>query len=218
MMLTPQTLGEMMDRRGYEYAFQALPARSTALVLIDLTDLFFGHTDEDLALAERLNGLADHLRSSGGVVMWVRPAPFIHNSMMQELLGPKLAGMHSAAQHQNDPRNQLASCLDVGSDDLHVRKTLFSAFFPGSSPADVRLKERNIQYVLIGGVVTDVCVEASARDSFSCGFRTILLSDGSRGSNDEAQAITLNRFHRLFGDVRSVAEAQKLLAQSSSSS
>lgn len=202
---------ELKARRGREFAFGTMPARRTALVAIDLTSMFFGSSAPELALASRVNDIAASLRAQGGTVLWVRPAPFARHDLMQELLGPKLAGMHAEAQLPHDPRNQVAPTLTVEPEDLQARKVLFSAFFPGSSDAEMQLKARGVEYVLMAGVVTDVCVEASARDAFSCGFRTILLSDATRGSSDEAQATTVARFHRLFGDVRSVNEATSLL-------
>lgn len=210
--LDPALLEQLTDRRGQPFAFSQLPSAQTALVVIDLTMMFFGTTPEETAMATRINRLANELRSRGGGVMWIRPAPFANPDLMQELLGPKLAALHSQAQLPDDPRNQLSPLLDVQAGDLQARKTLFSAFFPGSSDAEAQLKARGVEYVLVAGVVTDVCVEASARDAFSCGFRTILLSDASRGSSPEAHATTLANFHRLFGDVRSVEEAISLLS------
>ena len=211
MNLPSALLEQLTARRGRAYAFAQLPVSKTALVAIDLTTLFFGTTPEENAIATRINQLAQELRRRGGVVMWIRPAPFAHPDLMQQLLGPKLAALHSQAHHSGDARNQLAPSLDVQPEDLQTRKALFSAFFPGSSDAEAQLKARGIEYVLIAGVVTDVCVEASARDAFSCGFRTILLSDATKGSSDEAHANTLANFHRLFGDVRSVEEAISVL-------
>lgn len=207
----PSTLLEQLAaRRGRAFAFPQLPASKTALVVVDLTTLFFGTTAEENTMATRINRAAAELRKRGGVVMWIRPAPFARPELMQELLGPKLAALHSEAHLPGNPRNQLAPALDVQPEDLQARKVLFSAFFPGSSDAEAQLKTRGIEYVLIAGVVTDVCVEASARDAFSCGFRTILLSDATKGSSDEAHTATLVNFHRLFGDVRSVEEAISL--------
>ena len=214
MNLPSALLEQLTARRGRAYAFSQIPASKTALVAIDLTTMFFGTTDQENAMASRINQLARELRRRGGVVMWIRPAPFAHPNLMQELLGPKLATLHAQAHLADDPRNQLAPSLDVQPEDLQTRKVLFSAFFPGSSDAEAQLKARGMEYVLIAGVVTDVCVEACARDAFSCGFRTILLSDATKGSSDEAHATTLANFHRLFGDVRSVEEAISLLHQS----
>lgn len=209
--IPPALLEQLTARRGRPFAFAQLPAAKTALVAIDLTTMFFGTTSEEAIVAAKVNQLARELRARGGVVMWVRPAPFARPGLMQDLLGPKLAAMHSEAHLPGDPRNQLAASLDVQPGDLHARKTLFSAFFPGSSDAEAQLRSRGIEYVLVAGVVTDVCVEASARDAFSCGFRTVLLSDATRGSSDEAHATTLFNFHRLFGDVRSVEDAISVL-------
>ncbi len=123
-------LEQLTARRGRAFAFSQLPASKTALPVINLTTMFFGETPEETAMASRINQLADRLRMGGGVVMWIRPAPFAKPELMQELLGPKLAAMHTEAHLPDDPRNQLASSLSVRPDDLQARKVLFSAFLP----------------------------------------------------------------------------------------
>ncbi|HUS05100.1 MAG TPA: isochorismatase family cysteine hydrolase [Bryobacteraceae bacterium] len=209
--LPASVLEQMKAQRGREFAFGQMPAQRTALVIIDVTAMFFGSSPQEQAIVERLTRLAADLRSRGGTVLWVRPAPFARHDLMRDLMGPKLAALHAEAQKPEDPRNQIAAGFDVQPGDLHTRKVLLSAFFPGSSDAEALLRSRGIEYVVIGGVVTDVCIEASARDAFSCGFRTILLADATRASSEEAATATFATFHRRFGDVRDVEDVISLL-------
>lgn len=209
-LLPPELLRQLEARRGHAFAYRSLEACKTALVAVDLTTMFFGDSRRERDLAERVNRIARHLRAGGGAVLWVRPAPFAHGALMQELLGPKLAAMHEEAQREEDARNQLSPLLEIEPGDLHVRKRLFSTFFPGSSDAEAQLGSRGIENVLVAGVVTDVCVEATARDAFSCGFRTVLVADATIGSSEAAQAVTLATFHRLFGDVRAAEEVLEI--------
>jgi nicotinamidase-related amidase len=208
----PADLIERLARaRGSAHAFTTLDSRATALVVIDMTQLFVA-TPGDEQIVTTVNQAATLLRRHGGTVLWIRPAPFMHDDLMQALMGTATAAFHRQAQQQDDPRNQLVDALDVHPQDLHARKALYSAFFPGASDAAEQLRARHIDTVLIAGLITDVCVEASARDAASCGFRVILLADACRGSSPEAHTQTLRSIHRNFGDVRATAEVEALIA------
>ncbi|MDF2764837.1 MAG: isochorismatase hydrolase [Rhodospirillales bacterium] len=96
--------------------------------------------------------------------------------------------------------------------DLHSRKSLYGAFFPGASDSAEQLSSRGIDTVLIAGALTDVCCDASARDAFSRGFRVIMVADACIGSSPEAHARALATVFRNFGDVRSSEEVIELLS------
>lgn len=206
----------MIRRRGRLHAFERLEARRTALVVVDLTVLFTiepprieAVVDADTVVGN-VNRLAAALRAAGGTVAWVRPAADAHAPLLDEILGAGPAAHYRAAAAEGDPRAALHPGLEVRPGDLHARKTLYSAFFPGACDLAERLRQRGIDTVLVAGAVTHVCCEASARDAYSCGFRTVMLADACLGPEEEHRA-SLAAIHRNFGDVRTVAEAIGLL-------
>lgn len=210
--LPADLVARLASRRGGRlHAFTSLDPRATALVVVDMTKLFVsGQHPAEAAVISRINALAGALRAQGGSVIWVSPAPFARPELMEQLLG-EAAVLHQNAQREGDERNALVSGLDVRNGDLRARKGLYSAFFPGSSDAAEQLEARGVNTVLIGGTVTDVCCEASARDAFSRGFRTILIADACLGSSEDAHARALAAIHRNFGDVRDTGEVLDLL-------
>jgi nicotinamidase-related amidase len=211
--LLPSALVErMVRRREGRYAFPDLTPIATALVVVDMTSQFVSGKPDAEAVTAAVNRVARSLRLGGGLVMWIRPGAFEHPDRLAAVIGPEAAAAHEAAASGDHPAGRLWPGLDVQPNDLHRRKSLYSAFFPGASDASEQLKARGVDTVLIAGALTDVCCEASARDAFSCGFRVILIGDACIGSSEEAHAHALASVFRNFGDVRSSEEVIELLS------
>ncbi|MGL4966507.1 MAG: cysteine hydrolase family protein [Inquilinus sp.] len=214
--LPPRLIERMTRRRGRLHAFETLVPHRTALVVIDLTVLFTieppridAVVDAETVVAN-VNRLAAALRAAGGTVAWTRPASDAVPPLLAEILGAGPAAHYRAGAAEGDPRAALHPGLEVRPGDLQGRKTLYSAFFPGACDLPGRLAERGIDTVLIAGAVTHVCCEASARDAYSCGFRTVLLADACLGTEPEHR-VALASIYRNFGDVRTTAETIGLL-------
>ena len=92
-----------------------------------------------------------------------------------------------------------------------VEKTAHSAFFPGRCALPGLLDEREIDTVLIGGTVTNVCCESSARDAATLGLRVILVADANAARCDRDHNATLHTIYRSFGDVRSTSDLLKMV-------
>jgi nicotinamidase-related amidase len=101
--------------------------------------------------------------------------------------------------------------FEVDDADLLVEKTAMSAFFPGFSPLQDLLKERDIDTVLITGTVTNVCCESSARDASPLGYRVIMVADANSAWRDEDHNAALYTIYRTFGDVRTTDEVIGLI-------
>ncbi len=48
---------------------------------------------------------------------------------------------------------------------------------------DAFLRGQNVREVYVGGLATDYCVKATARDSVDLGFKTCLVEEACRGVN-----------------------------------
>jgi biuret amidohydrolase len=64
---------------------------------------------------------------------------------------------------------------------------------------------------VIGGVVTNVCVETTARDAADRGYNVVLLDDGCAAFSPEIHESTLLSFQGPFGRVRTSDEVLALL-------
>jgi nicotinamidase-related amidase len=212
--LPPALVARMSAKRGRSHAFDDLNPAATALVVIDMTAMFVTGRSEAAAVTVAINRIARQLRRRGGLVQWVVPVPFQHAQLLAAVIGPDAAGRHQAAAEGRDFEARLWPDLDVQAGDQHARKSLYSAFFPGSSDSAEQLARLGIDTVIIAGALTDVCCDASARDAFSLGFRVIMVADACIGSSEDAHANALASIFRNFGDVRSSDEILELLSAS----
>ena len=110
---------------------------------------------------------------------------------------------------------KLFPTLEVLTEDLRIKKIMYSAFIQGSSDIDDQLKARDINLALIAGTLTNVCCESSARDAMMLGYNVIMLSDASATLTDEEHAAALNTFSMFFGDVMTTGEIIERVSGSS---
>lgn len=94
---------------------------------------------------------------------------------------------------------QLAAGLEPDRDDMVIAKHRYSAFH--GTDLDARLRKRGIRTLLLTGVGTGVCVEATARQGFELDYYNVILTDccGAYTRNDHEQA--LQRLNARFGEV-----------------
>jgi len=133
-----------------------------ALIIVDMQQGSFGPAtsrhDAD-ELVGRLNRLADRVRRSEGLVVFVQHA------------GPE-GDRHHAAQSGH----ALLEALDVRPQDLQVLKTSCDAFL--GTVLEAELKARGIDQLIVTGCATDYCVDTTVRAALAKGYPTTAPSDG----------------------------------------
>ncbi len=70
-----------------------------------------------------------------------------------------------------------------------IRKTQYDAFY--RTPLEEKLRQSGITQVVIGGVMTHLCCETTARSAFQRGFATFFLADGTATYNEFYHQATL---------------------------
>lgn len=209
--LTPRIVEKVVARRGRLHAFETIDAAKTALVVIDLMTASVKEDANCRDLIQPLNELSAALRQAGGCVAWVTAAQFPARSPLSAIVGRRTAERYQAQAQPDNPDSSLWPGLVVAEEDIRVRKTGFSAFFPGKCDLPGLVAARGIEFVLIAGTVTNVCCESSARDAVELGYKVILVSDALAGHHFGLHEATLNTFYRIFGDVRPVKEVMQLI-------
>jgi nicotinamidase-related amidase len=68
------------------------------------------------------------------------------------------------------------------------------------------LHNMGIDTLILSGVVTNGCVETTARDARDLGYRVIIASDGCTAMSEEAHRNALHFLSRTRGNVRSIDE------------
>jgi isochorismate hydrolase len=86
--------------------------------------------------------------------------------------------------------------LRSGKEDQVIPKNTYSAFHQTGLEAE--LKKRNIEDLIIGGVMTNLCCETTARDAFVRNFRVFFLADGTSTVNEDYHFASLKNLSYGF--------------------
>jgi ureidoacrylate peracid hydrolase len=96
---------------------------------------------------------------------------------------------------------------EMPAPDYDIEKTRYSGFH--NTHLDALLRGLGVDTALLAGVITNMCVEATARDAFHRDFHFVVLSDCVSGFNSELDEASLKTLS-IFGQV---ASSEELLRQ-----
>ena len=203
-------IDRVMEKRGRLNVFESFDPTKTAFLVIDMQDFFVSGVQPCLDIMPNINRLASVVRDSGGLVVWVvltvaetedGPSlwPIYHDNFFTEA---KMQA-HKNGLTRGTEGHKIHENLDVRDEDLISEKTRFSALVQGSSDLHDRLQARGIENVLVGGTLTNMCCESTARDAMMIGYRAIMVEDCNASRNDEDHIVGLTSVYQSFGDVRS---------------
>jgi len=197
--------------QGRSHTCETFDTVKTALVVVDMQN-YFMHESQQAACAmgakivPNVNRIADTVRKTGGLVVWVQNFAPHHSreswSAMRERFTPENQETRWGSMQKDAFGFELWPELDVHAEDARVVKRRYSAFIQGSSDIEIVLKDNGIETVLIAGIATNVCCEASARDAMMLNFRTAMVSDACATFSDREHAASLGNFYLNFGDVQ----------------
>jgi nicotinamidase-related amidase len=188
----------------------AIVPRRTALLNVDLQNLFVRGTPDGLEIVDRVNQLADACRAAGILVIHtshvLRPDGS-NTGVLAEIVpavkevGFLYEGSDTAALHPH---------LVIDSRDLQIKKPRFGAFH--GTDLELILRGRGVDTVIITGIETNVCCDTTAREANARDFRVLFVSDATstpgnaRASAVELQKATLANIGTLFGQVLSLSD------------
>jgi nicotinamidase-related amidase len=109
------------------------------------------------------------------------------------------AGMMGIRWHdlirEKDARSEI--CKDIPVQDAMVlKKPQFDAFF--ETELENTLREKGVKQLIITGVMTNLCVETTARSAFIKGFDVILPVDATAAYNYEFHLATFLNYAYMF--------------------
>jgi nicotinamidase-related amidase len=135
---------------------------------------------------------------------------------LMPILRGRNAMAHAAVQqpyipHKDDAWARIVPSLTPQPNELVINKTTYGTFT--STGLDRALRNMGISTLVIGGVVTNVCVETTARDAADHGYNVVVVDDACAAFSPEIHAAALVSFQGPFGRVRSADEVIALIAQ-----
>ena len=217
--LPAHVVDRVVFRRGRLHGFEAIEPRKTALVVVDMQNVFCakGAAVEVPAAREivgNINRLARATRAAGGVVVWIQMGVARWEDwalVLDNLLSPATAERTFEQIKPGSEGHALWPEMETDSADLFVAKNRYSAFLPSASELTKELRALGIDTAVIVGTLTNVCCESSARDAAMQDFKTFMVSDANAARTDEEHMATLVNFIQTFGDVRSTDEMIAML-------
>lgn len=212
-----------------------LDPSATALVIIDMQEYFLDPASPFSRACEAVvPGVLSHFQERGrGVVepslrrlldvFRARGLRVVYTTVASELpdgsdLMPifrernaanRAAVGDAAIPPRADPWARIVTSLEPRPGELVVNKTTYGTF--SSTGLDHRLRSLGISALVVGGVVTNVCVETTARDAADRGYQVVLLDDGCAAFSPEIHEATMLSFQGPFGRVRRTDEVLALL-------
>nr|WP_083467107.1 isochorismatase family protein [Kibdelosporangium sp. MJ126-NF4]CEL21018.1 Isochorismatase [Kibdelosporangium sp. MJ126-NF4]CTQ95468.1 Isochorismatase (EC 3.3.2.1) [Kibdelosporangium sp. MJ126-NF4] len=136
-----------------------------ALVILDVQEVLLPLMWRGPELADRIASLARAAREHGVPVV-----------AFQQI------GESGSFFDPEAPGTRLADRLELLPTDVVIRKSATDAFY-GTHFAEV-LREHDIDTLVITGIATDYCVDATVRSSQSHGYDVVLVGDGHTTGED----------------------------------
>jgi ureidoacrylate peracid hydrolase len=205
-----EIIDRVLARRGRYHWFEELDPRRTALVTVDMQELFCApgapaEVPGSRAIVAPINKLTEELRKIGVPVIWVLHANsqgggrsdwelFFNYVVADEVREKTLQSLAPG-------RQQVWPELTVDAADTTIIKNRYSAFIAGSSGLERLLRSLDIDTVLIAGTKTNICCEATARDAMMLDFKVVMVSDCCAALSDDEHRGALENIIQQFGDV-----------------
>ena len=182
-----------------------LPAASTALILIDLQKGIVAHQfapySFEVVLAKGKE-LARRFRVAKAPVVLVNVA--FAPDLSDALIAPVERPMQAPPGGFPEDWSELADGLAEAS-DLKVTKRQWGAFY--GTDLDLQQRRRGVTTVVIGGVVTNMGVESTARAAHEHGYAVVVAEDAATTFSAEMHAFA---FEHIFPHLGRVAKADEI--------
>ncbi len=221
--LPKDLLDRLEKRRGRLHVFDRIVPRQTALLVVDMQNIFVAQegslaVNHARSIVPNINRLAQELRAVDGHVIWVRTTlgpegRKAWDMYFDNFVAKGQVDQRRAALSPGDPGHEFWRELDIKGEDLVVDKDRFSAFIEGASTLEDALRARSIDTILVAGTLTNICCESTARDAMMRDFRALMISDANAAQTDEDHLAGLSTFVQVFGDVIPTDEAIRMLRE-----
>lgn len=193
----------------------------TALLVIDMQNDFcasgglISKDGRDIsaaqALGERLPAFITSARAAGVMVVFIR---CVYTTERNFYLSD--VWLEQAARKRKGGYTRIPVCRDGSWDgdyygevrpqagDVIVTKHRYNAFH--NTDLDLILRSNGIRTVVLTGVVTNVCVETTARDAFVRDYYVVAVDDGCAAYVEQDHIASLSNIDRFFGEVSTIKQ------------
>lgn len=186
-------------------------SKNSALILIGYQNDYFatdGILHDVIEESSRATGVlantVELLTRASSSEMLIVSTPIIFTPEYDELVEPvgilkmiKEVGAFNSGTKGSDTITEL---IQFGSRILEVPgKRGLNAF--SNTELDPLLKDRDIEYVVLAGVVTSICIDSTGRSAFELGYKVFVLSDCTSGRTVVEQDFFCDNIFPLYAEV-----------------
>tara|TARA_B100000945_G_C20407990_1_gene611114 strand:+ start:1178 stop:1792 length:615 start_codon:yes stop_codon:yes gene_type:complete len=177
----------------------------TAVLVVDMVNDFFEDggamvLDGGKVLYEPHKTLLNRARENKMPVFWLNQDLALDDTLFKTRAVHCVTGTWGA---------KIVDELLPVSDDVVISKRRYSGFF--QTDLDLHLRERNIDTVIVTGVVTNICVRSTVHDAFFLSYRVLVPSDLVMATSIEAQEVTLYDIDTHYGKVTNLNEIMRVI-------
>lgn len=187
-------LQDSFSERRTEQTTMLKPQHCAVLVVDMLNDFFKDGGKMVLeggeVLYEPIEQLTRQARQLKMPVFWLNQSLSLDDTLFKKRVVHCLKGSWGA---------KIVDDLTVADDDIIVPKRRYSGFF--QTDLDLHLRERNIQQVVVTGVVTNICVRSTVNDAFFLGYDVFVPTECVMATSDQLQESHLYDIDTHYGTV-----------------
>lgn len=197
--------GEYLDLLAdYNQRQVEFDPQAAALVIVDLQRCFLdpGHhlfSPNCRAILPAAAALLKHFRAMG------RPVVYTLQMNKGERIdrGPVLRRWWPSTPLENSPDTEPVDEVLPLPEEKVIPKRRYSGFF--ATDLELTLRSMGVSQVVVAGVFTNVCVEATVRDAFMRDFLVFLPADATAAHNEQLHLGGLRTMAMWFASVTRVA-------------
>lgn len=178
---------------------QFLPGQA-ALIVVDMQRFFLDpgfplYTPNGAVILPRVKALAGAFRAAG------RPVIFAAQQNKGQFIdrGEALRAWWPVTPIEGSPEVQITPELEVRNDEKVIQKRRYSSFH--ATDLELTLRSMKVSQVVVCGLFTNVCVEATVRDAFMLDFLVFLPADCTASLNEELHLGSLRTQAHWFASV-----------------
>ncbi|MFH1667976.1 MAG: isochorismatase family cysteine hydrolase, partial [Candidatus Komeilibacteria bacterium] len=111
---------------------------------------------------------------------------------------------------ENSQNIDLVAGLHCEDTDIIVKKNKISAFYK----TDLAASLNNVKKIVIGGLLTNLCVRSLAQDAYDRDFAITLITNCCQANNEETHDFTINDLQETREEIKFLTLSQFIKEQS----
>jgi nicotinamidase-related amidase len=139
--------------------------------------------------------LSQEMRNRGGMNV------FVHVLLNEMLAPPADNPLRKPGAPPPPDASQLVPEAGVEATDIVVAKRQWGAFY--GTQLDQLLRRRGIRTIILGGIMTNIGVESTARAAYDRGYEIVFAEDAMSSFSAQAHNFACQNVFRIMGRVRS---------------